>query len=77
MSMNHACQDDHMDTNDVKVLVQVPCPRCEGTGRLPWDTPGPGGFARDQTKPCPECSERGHVEAPVALPEFKRLLGLS
>ena len=66
-----------MDASDVKVLVQVPCERCDGSGRVGWDTPTAGGFVVDQTKPCPECSERGHVETTVPLPEFRRLLGLS
>jgi len=61
----------------MKVLVQVPCERCDGTGRVEWDSPTPGGFALDQTKPCPDCSERGHLETAVALAEFKRLLGAS
>ncbi len=66
-----------MDATDLKVLVQVPCDRCEGSGRVGWDTPTPGGFALDQTKPCPDCSERGFLDTSVALPELKRLLGLS
>jgi DnaJ-class molecular chaperone len=65
-----------MVPDEIKVLVQVPCERCEGSGRVGWDTPTPGGFAADQTKPCPDCSERGHIEAAVALPELKRLLEL-
>jgi len=65
------------DPDDVKVLVQLPCPRCESSGRIQWDSPAPGGFASDQTKPCPDCSERGHFEAPISLTDFKRLLGLS
>lgn len=65
-----------MDSGEVKVLIQVPCSLCDGSGRVSWDTPTPGGYAIDQTKPCPDCSERGHIEATVALPEFKRLLGL-
>jgi hypothetical protein len=65
-----------MDPADVKVLVQVPCPRCESSGRVGWDSPTPGGFARDQTKPCPDCSERGYLESPIALAELGRLLGL-
>jgi DnaJ-class molecular chaperone len=65
-----------MDANDLKVLVQVPCERCEGTGRVSWDTPVPGGYTADGTKPCPDCAERGHFDTPVPLPEFKRLLGL-
>jgi DnaJ-class molecular chaperone len=65
-----------VDASDIKVLIQVPCDRCEGSGRVAWDTPSPGGFKLDQTKPCPDCSERGHLDTTVALPEFKRLLGL-
>ncbi len=61
----------------MKVLVQLRCPRCEGSGRVAWDSPTAGGFATDQMKPCPDCSERGHFETPIPLPEFKRLLGLS
>jgi DnaJ-class molecular chaperone len=64
-----------MDASDVKVLVQVPCASCDGSGRVGWDSPVPGGYARDQTKPCPDCAERGHVETALALPELKRLLG--
>ena len=64
-----------MDASDVKVLVQVPCERCDGTGRVEWDSPTTGGFAIDQKKPCPDCSERGHLETAVALAELKRLLG--
>jgi DnaJ-class molecular chaperone len=64
-----------MDSSDVKVLLQVPCASCEGSGRVEWDSPTPGGYARDQTKPCPDCAERGHVETAVALAELKRLLG--
>lgn len=71
------CPIDHTDASDIKVLLQVPCPRCESTGRIAWDSPTPGGFAADQTKPCPDCSERGHFETPVPLPELRRLLGLS
>ena len=63
-----------MDASDVKVLVQIPCEHCEGSGRIEWDSPAPGGYARDQTKPCPDCSERGHIETGVALAELKRLL---
>jgi DnaJ-class molecular chaperone len=65
-----------MDASDLRVLVQVPCPQCDGSGRVPWDTPTAGGYALDQTKPCPNCAERGHLDTTVALPEFKRLLGL-
>ncbi|MGH2831587.1 MAG: hypothetical protein ACRDK2_02345 [Solirubrobacteraceae bacterium] len=64
-----------MDPEGVKVLLQVPCTHCEGSGRVGWDSPTPGGYASDQTKPCPDCSERGYVETALALPEFKRLLG--
>jgi DnaJ-class molecular chaperone len=63
--------------SDLKVLVQVRCESCEGSGRVAWDTPVAGGFTIDQTKPCADCSERGHLETAVALPEFKRLLGLA
>ena len=66
-----------MDASELRVLIQVPCDRCEGSGRVAWDTPTAGGFVIDQTKPCPDCSERGHLDTSVALPEFKRLLGLS
>ena len=66
-----------MDASDVKVLVQVPCASCDGAGRVEWDSPVPGGYSRDQTKPCPDCAERGHVETALALPELKRLLGAS
>ena len=65
-----------MDPTDVKVLVQLPCPRCESSGRVEWDSPTPGGFARDRTKPCPDCSERGYFESPIPLAELARLLGL-
>ena len=61
----------------MKVLVQVACERCEGTGRVGWDSPTPGGYAADETKPCPDCSERGHVETSVPMDEFRRLLGLA
>jgi len=64
-----------MDLSDLKVYVQVPCERCEGSGRVDWDTPTAGGFASDQTKPCPDCDERGHIDSTVPLPELKRLLG--
>jgi hypothetical protein len=66
-----------VDVDDLKILVQIACARCEGSGRVGWDAPTAGGFAADQTKPCPDCSERGHLETTVALPEFKRLLGLT
>jgi DnaJ-class molecular chaperone len=65
-----------MESSEMKVLMQVACERCEGSGRVEWDSPTPGGYAADQTKPCPDCSERGHVETAVGLPELKRLLGL-
>jgi DnaJ-class molecular chaperone len=65
-----------VDATDIKVLVQVPCDRCEGSGRVAWDEPTAGGFVHDHTKPCPVCDERGHFDAPVGLAEFKRLLGL-
>jgi hypothetical protein len=65
-----------MDASDLKVHVQVPCERCDGSGRVDWDTPTAGGFVSDQTKPCPDCAERGHIDTPVPLPEFKRLLGI-
>jgi DnaJ-class molecular chaperone len=65
-----------MDSREVRVLMQVPCERCEGSGRVGWDSPTAGGYAADHTKPCPDCSERGHLEASVGLAEFKRLLGL-
>ncbi|HEY1458327.1 MAG TPA: hypothetical protein VGF15_07390 [Solirubrobacteraceae bacterium] len=64
-----------MDPEGVKVLLEVPCTHCEGSGRVGWDSPTPGGYASDQTKPCPDCSERGYVETALALPEFKHLLG--
>lgn len=73
--MPRPCQNPLVDATDIKVLVQLPCERCEGTGRVPWDTPAPGGFAADETKPCPACSERGHLDAAIALDELKRLLG--
>lgn len=63
-----------MDASDVRVLVQIPCERCEGTGRVEWDSPTPGGFASDQRKPCPDCSARGHLETAIALAELRRLL---
>jgi hypothetical protein len=66
-----------VDAADVKVLVEIRCVRCDGSGRVGWDAPTPGGFAADGTKPCADCAERGHVERAVALPEFKRLLGLA
>ncbi len=66
-----------MDSDDISVLVQVPCARCDGSGRVGWDAPTAGGFSADATKPCPQCSERGHLETAVPLPEFKRLLGLA
>ncbi len=65
-----------IDSRDIRVLMQIPCERCEGSGRVEWDSPTPGGYAADQTKPCPDCSERGHVETAVGLPELRRLLGL-
>ena len=64
-----------VDARNVET-VRALCERCEGSGRVEWDSPTPGGYEADQTKPCPECSERGHVETAVGLPELRRLLGL-
>ncbi len=63
-----------IDPADVKVLVQIRCPRCEGSGRVAWDSPTSGGFSSDQMKPCPDCAERGHIETPLPLEELRRLL---
>ena len=58
----------------MKVIMRVPCDRCEGSGRVTADAIIAGGFLTDNTKPCPDCAEKGYFERPVPLPEFKRVL---
>jgi DnaJ-class molecular chaperone len=63
-----------MEAKDLKVIMRMPCDRCAGSGRVVADAITFGDFSTDNTKPCPECAEKGYFERPVPLPEFKRVL---
>jgi DnaJ-class molecular chaperone len=56
-----------------RVLMEVPCENCGGTGRVPHEYPIVGGSA---DRPCRECSGAGWLQVKVALSQFRRVLGL-
>ena len=60
--------------NFPKVQMQIPCERCNGSGRLAWAPPAGGYVVGDATQTCPDCIGKGSFQVAVPLPEFKKLL---